>query len=371
MSSGPSGSVVGQIRIVIAMFTTVRVGGHRTVFEYCNGLRQRGHDVTVVALSPIERHRWFPLQAKMVSSRLGGLELMYNYATRNSDLLPRWDEVYELSKLIPDCDVAVATYSLTATAVWRSDHCLARAYFVQHFEPYFFEQRYLSRWALETYSLPLKKVVNSEWLSKKVGEATNQSPTVINPGINHSVFKPRNSFRTTRRKRLVALARPEPWKGFADLLGALRIIETKRSDFELVTFGAWAPGDLPLSVPTSHILSPSDDDLARLYSSADAVICPSWYESFPLPPIEAMACGAPVVTTPYGTEDYAVDGWNSLLVPPKDPHRMAEAIQILLDDENLSKRLGRNGVDMARRFQWSDAILKMEKFLSSTFEKSQ
>lgn len=104
-----------------------------------------------------------------------------------------------------------------------------------------------------------------------------------------------------------------------------------------------------------------NDDLARLYSSADIVICPSWYESFPLYPLEAMVCGTPIVTTPYGTEDYAFHEKNCLVVPPQDPKSLANSILRLLKDGNLREEFRKEGLITASQFTWERTVNKVEE----------
>jgi glycosyltransferase involved in cell wall biosynthesis len=95
--------------------------------------------------------------------------------------------------------------------------------------------------------------------------------------------------------------------------------------------------------------------LAALYRSASVCVSASWYESFPLPPLEAMAVGVPTICTRLGTEDYAADGENALIVPPQDPNAIAAALRRVRDDPDLCERLVRNGLDTARRFTWKRA----------------
>jgi glycosyltransferase involved in cell wall biosynthesis len=73
------------------------------------------------------------------------------------------------------------------------------------------------------------------------------------------------------------------------------------------------------------------------------VLCPSWYESFPLLPIEAMACGTSVITTPYGTEDYAIDGHTAIVVRPRVVSDFVVALDGLVRLPELRQRLARNG----------------------------
>ena len=351
------------MKMVFVMHTVGRTGGHRVVLEYCNRLKVLGHTVSVVALGLSHDHRWFPLRVPIGYSRLGRFLNLYNDALVHTPSLPRWDDLERLCRLIPDCDIAVATYCLTASAVWRSPRCTARAYFTQHFEPYFFHDDYLKRWALETYHLPIAKAANSSWLKDRIREATGQEVSILTPGINTSIFYARRTSVNRIKRRIVAFSKPVAWKGFEDLIRAVKVIESRRNDFELVTFGDWTPPRLPLSIRASHIVSPSDEELAQLYSSAEILVCPSRYESFPLPPLEAMACGTPVVTTSVGTEDFARNYENSLVVPPSDPQALARAVMTLMDDESLQDRLRRNGLETARRNDWDKAAARMERFL--------
>lgn len=89
----------------------------------------------------------------------------------------------------------------------------------------------------------------------------------------------------------------------------------------------------------------------------------SWYESFPLPPIESMACGTATATTQYGTEDYAEDLSNALVVPPRRPELMADAIIRLLENRELALRLANAGVETALQLSWPAATDRLETVL--------
>jgi glycosyltransferase involved in cell wall biosynthesis len=89
--------------------------------------------------------------------------------------------------------------------------------------------------------------------------------------------------------------------------------------------------------------------LAQLYRAADVCVFPSeWDEPFGLVPLEAMACGTPVVATGTGgSAEYLRDGYNCLLFPAGDPEALAARVLALSGDEPLRRRLGRNGVETA------------------------
>jgi glycosyltransferase involved in cell wall biosynthesis len=113
---------------------------------------------------------------------------------------------------------------------------------------------------------------------------------------------------------VVTYSRPEKWKGFQDAvpaMGELMKLHPGKIEWHVYGFAHAIGPDNPLA-PYKFHGALGHDELSRLYAESDIVLCPSWYESFPLPPIEAMACGTAVVTTPYGTEDYAIDGHTAI-----------------------------------------------------------
>ncbi|KAB1650590.1 glycosyltransferase [Pseudoclavibacter endophyticus] len=96
------------------------------------------------------------------------------------------------------------------------------------------------------------------------------------------------------------------------------------------------------------------DDAARLLASADLVTCTPWYEPFGIVPLEAMACGRPVVGSAVGgLLDSIDDGTTGVLVPPRDVGATAGAIRRLADDPALADRMGRAGRERVQQcFTW-------------------
>jgi len=98
-------------------------------------------------------------------------------------------------------------------------------------------------------------------------------------------------------------------------------------------------------------------EVPGLLRSADAVVCVPWYEPFGIVPLEAMACGAPVVASAVGgLVDTVVDGVTGLHVPPRRPDLLAEALGSLLGDPDRRVALGRAGARRARRRYGWDRI---------------
>ncbi|WP_435737643.1 glycosyltransferase [Cellulosimicrobium sp. PMB13] len=87
--------------------------------------------------------------------------------------------------------------------------------------------------------------------------------------------------------------------------------------------------------------SVTQDDVRGLMHAADVVVCDPWYEPFGIVPLEAAACGRPVVGAAVGgLLDSVVDGRTGLLVPPRDPGALAAALRRIADDPALGERLG-------------------------------
>jgi glycosyltransferase involved in cell wall biosynthesis len=95
----------------------------------------------------------------------------------------------------------------------------------------------------------------------------------------------------------------------------------------------------------------SDEELRGLYSSCKVFLYPSVYEGFGLPPLEAMACGAPVVAGRIPSLQEVL-GSNARLVEPLDVNALAGGIVELLEDENQRQTLAAAGLEHSRKFSW-------------------
>ena len=91
-------------------------------------------------------------------------------------------------------------------------------------------------------------------------------------------------------------------------------------------------------------------DAAAVLDQLDVLVLPSWIEGLPVIVLEAMAHAKPVIATPVGgTAELVADGETGLLVPPRDPERLAEAIRSLAADPELGRRLGLAGRERVER----------------------
>lgn len=173
------------------------------------------------------------------------------------------------------------------------------------------------------------------------------------------------AFRAAQRlpaRALLCVGTLEPRKNLVGLLDAFALI-APQTDAELLVVGGqgWLydaalarVAALGLTGRVRFVGFVPDEDLPRWYNAATAFVYPSVYEGFGLPPLEALACGAPTVTGA-GTAMAEVVGDAALLADPRDPAALAAALARLLDDAALRATLRERGPRRAARFTWAHA----------------
>ena len=153
----------------------------------------------------------------------------------------------------------------------------------------------------------------------------------------------------------------EPRKNLLTLVRAFDLL-TRETELrpQLVIAGqrGWLSEELDALVESSGLKERilftgyvTDGDLAALYSSCRVCVYPSLYEGFGLPPLEAMACGAPVLASRIPVIE-EVTGSAARLVEPTDARAMARALAELLTDEPARVELAGRGGEQAARFTW-------------------
>lgn len=157
----------------------------------------------------------------------------------------------------------------------------------------------------------------------------------------------------------------EPRKDVPTLVRAFARIAPSSPELRLVLAGGdgWGVREAREAIAASgaatHVLRPGyvpDEVLPALFRQATAVAAPSRQEGFGLPALEALACGAPLVTT-RGSALEEVVGDAALLVPPDDEVALAAALQrAVADDEGVATRLRQAGPARAATFTWEHTV---------------
>ncbi len=167
---------------------------------------------------------------------------------------------------------------------------------------------------------------------------------------------------------ILSVGRLEPRKNFSGLISAFsRFKEHSRAPHHLVIAGGkgWLYEPIFEAAERSpyrdHIHFPGfvdDPDLPALYSLADVFTYPSFYEGFGFPPLEAMACGVPVISADNSSLPEVV-GAAGILLPAEDTEAWAEALERVVDDATLGAELVERGRRQVARFTWEKTVARL------------
>ncbi|CCE76578.1 glycosyltransferase [Clavibacter nebraskensis] len=198
--------------------------------------------------------------------------------------------------------------------------------------------------------------------------------TVIPCGVDIEHFTPRaDDDDAAGPMRVMVVGRLVPRKGVDLAIEAVGILARRgHRDVELVVVGGSGDAASGADDPEARRLMDaaraagvadrvrlhgrvSQADMPAVMRTADVVVCAPWYEPFGIVPLEAMASGVPVVASAVGgLTDSVVDGVTGILVPPRDPAAIADALGELRADPARRRRLGRAGrARMEHGYAWS------------------
>ena len=322
-------------------------GGVRAILTYADRLTAEGHQVDVV-----------------VPAKSRGRAFWRSLTHVGPDWIPGfrarvvWVDQWRPSAL-PDGDAIVATAWQSAAAVAEAPaRCGRKFYFVQHYESLYHGQ---AEAVDATYRLPLRKIVISTWLRDVMRERFASEAEVLVTPVDPTLFHAVPVTVATSRPRVLMLHHDYAWKGTADGFETVARVKRRVPGLYLVGFGVTAPKG-PAGYDEFHA-DPPQDALAALYSGCEIYLCPSWHEGLGMPPMEAMACGAALVTYDNGgCRDYALDGETALVARRRDVGDLTAKLERLAADAELRARIAAAGSAFIRdTFDWGRAVSRMEK----------
>lgn len=363
-------------------------GGSRVVNEYASHLHQRGHNVTIVSpvVPPHPRRLLRELGIVSVAKKaLQTTDVQWN-TEATIKTVPTLSPVL-LNQVLSDGDVVVASSWRSVDPVFHLDKRIGeKVHLLQHYEAWELwndetcwqraeklanrrgEPIYLSMADIETNDLALKTdkslvdgaleksvetVAVSGWLARLVSEKFDKQPAgIIHNAVNQETFSP---VKENQNDQPVVLApyREPVWKGAADAIEAFRTIRQEMDEVKFKMFGPIKP-DIPDWI--EYYEAVTDSALRHLYATADLFVFPSWVEGFGLPPMEAMACGTATVSTDVGAvAEYADPGQTIETVPSRDPDALAEAVMMLIEDDQKRSELATAACQQATEFSWEAA----------------
>jgi glycosyltransferase involved in cell wall biosynthesis len=321
-------------------------GGVRALLTYANRLAARDHDVEVVVPARgVVKAAW----RRWRGEKAAWMPHMHARV--------RWVDAWRGHEL-RDADVVVASAWQSAPPVAEAPaRCGIKCYLVQHYESLY----HGAAAAVDaTYRLPLHQMVISTWLAGIMRERFASDAEVLVTPVDPALFHRVPVQIPTGRPRVLMLHHEYAWKGVAEGHAAVARARKRVPSLVLVGFGVRPPRG-GAGYDEFHA-NPPQSALAALYSGCDIYLCPSWDEGLGMPSMEAMACGAALVTFDNGgSRDYARDDQTALVAPRGDGYALAEKLALAAEDSSLRERIAAAGsAFVTTSFSWEAAVTRME-----------
>jgi len=373
-----------RIIIVNSFFPPWRGGAETYVYNLSKHLKERGHEVTVICSSPpFEPGMQFVDGVKVerlrTCGKLYGTPIMPELFQK---LMGEQGDIIHANFPSPYIACLASTVSrvrgVPAVLTWHNDlppvTRMARILVTAH-----------DRLVLPLYLPRFSSIIATSKLyaeTSQILQGHKDRVVVIPNGVDTQRFNPdipgdeiRSRLEVGRRKIVLfvgALTQWHRYKGLDVLIQAMALMRDQVPGARLVIVGAGQLETEYRQLVSRHGLTSCvifagnvpDDELPKYYACSDMLALPSKdrSEGFGLTILEANATGKPAIgTTVGGIPSVIRDGYNGLLVPPNDPSALAEAIKKALSDDDLLKRMGRNGRAFAERREWSIVAKQTEE----------
>ena len=369
---------------LVSPYDYIHPGGvSEHVRHLADELRERGHDVTVLAPSSrvgddhgipgyIRIGRSVPVRGNGSVARLA---LSFHLVRRVRSILKDedFDIVHYHEPLVPGLPITLLRFHRGANV--GTFHAMARRNLGYYYARPFLRRYFKRLHACIAVSLPARDFVARYFFGDY---------RIVPNGVDTTRFTPEGRtlpwMRTDGTVTLLFVGRLEKRKGLGVLLDAYAALRRERDDCRLVVVG---DGPLrneyqekveDLGIPDVHFAGRvSNDDLPAYYRSADVFCSPAVSgESFGIVLLEAMASGLPVLASAIPGFTHVVDsGKDGLLVPPKQPRMWAQAIGVVLNDVGLRRSMGENGIAKSKRYDWQRVVSSILDVYSEARERSR
>lgn len=333
-------------------------GGVRVIVDFANHLAKEGHEVHIF----VPRNQFAPLYP------LRDDVLVHLLRNSNEEgLFSRLKTLYDLAGAMArvDLEVVVANFFPTAYSSYALRERVRVVYLVQDVPAFYGRASPMGFLLRVSMGFSYPKAAISRYIAETLGAPAE----VISLGVSEAFYPDPDPGLLSEKQHpaILYFPRKQIYKGMEYFIEAVRILTRRGIRFEiwLVTQEEESLNPFEdMEVPCLLMDGQDDNKLRRLYSSADIFVSSSVVEGFSLPPLEAMACGTPVVMTECGGAwDYMEPEVNAVVVPVRNSAALALGIEKLMYSSDLAECLRKGGLETARRFTASRAARRFEDFL--------
>jgi L-malate glycosyltransferase len=352
-----------QITFVLPHFYDHPIGGYKVHFQYANAFAENGDLVTVLHPStdgrfpnPAEQLEYVRARARQLARRPLITWVQNNPAVRHK-LLPTL-----IGSKLPEADVTILTGWQTAERTRqpaRQTGVLAQV--VYDFEFWMDNPELRPRIKAALSRADVSYISSSRAVTGMLHEIGTEPYATVTAGIQDGDFGVDSEIEP--RSPIVGFPlRCEPAKDMPTMFAATKLVRQAFPDVRIMCFGGQRGQTTPKGIETYGRLSHAE--LRHFYNQCSVFVLSSRFEGWGLTALEAMACGAAVVSTRNGgTEEFVDNGITGQLVPPGDPETLARAICRLLADPAERSRLGTDGAQAATAFTVSRSARKLDQVL--------
>lgn len=328
------------------------------VFEYANRFVEKGEDVTIGFINEDALKQFkAPVFIKQIAA---------TYITKKE---PSWFALNpsitkfsgwgnKIDKIVAETDICIATSVDTVDYVRKNFNGVKQVYFIQGYETWICDRKYVH----ESYRLGMKNIVISNWLKKIVDSEAGSSSIVIKNPIDLSAYRIITPINQRKAHSVSLLYHTNELKGSLYAINALINLKQIYSDLTVEMFGIF---DRPSGLPEwfNYTKSASKLQTIEIYNKTQVFLCASIEEGYGLTGLEAMACGAVLVSTNYqGVREYAENEINALLSPVKDTEMLVKNVCRVFDEEKTRNFLTTNAQITVQQFSWEKAV---DRFLEA------
>lgn len=349
-----------DICFVLPQMLKKPIGGYKIVYEYANRLSAEGHNIGILFLNDNALVRF-----KMPSFfRYIAIEIFTAMEPKWFDLDKRVAKYSSTNKNIKQnmkrYELAIATGVDTVEKTLQLFPSAKKAYFIQDYENWVYSDSEINK----TFSLDLDSIVIADWLKKIVDQYAKKPSILLKNPIDTNVYKVINPIENRNSHSIGVLYHEAEHKGFKYAYQAILQLKKKYPDLKVKMFGTSKPTfDIPEWI--DFTLNASQKQTIEIYNNVAIFLCATVREGYGLTGLEAMACGAALVSTEYdGVKEYAINGTNALLSPVADVNALENNVKRLMDDSSLRNKIATNGEKWAKTFSWGNAMNILNDYIS-------